>query len=190
MGGQKVYQQRSVSQQQQDFCGQEGKGDHCGKHCWWSSQGGGVGGDEASKTFPCTPPMSALLQECRDLQLRRTVLDVVQQAAVEEGRDRVDGPNVVLVFPPLDEGNEPRRVQVRCVMVGRRLGVFGAHESSVDDASRLEPRLLQAGQRGGPSLGLTLEQQADKVLGGHAHSLKIVLREAEVQAADVQTRLL
>lgn len=75
-------------------------------------------------------------------------------------------------------------------MVGRRLCVFRSHESSVDDASRLEPRLLQAGQRSGPSLGLTLEQQADKVLGGHAHSLEVVLREAEVQTADVQTRLL
>lgn len=38
--------------------------------------------------------------------------DVVEQAAVEERLDGADGPDVVLVFPPLDEGYEPGGVQV------------------------------------------------------------------------------
>lgn len=62
--------------------------------------------------------------------------------------------------------------------------------SSVCHASRLEPGLPQAGRCGGPSLRLALEQQADKVPGSCAHSLEVVLREAEVQATDVQTCLL
>ncbi len=61
---------------------------------------------------------------------------------------------------------------------------------SVYHTSRLEPGLLQAGRRRGPSLRLALEQQADEVSGSCAHTLKVVLGEAEVKATNVQTRLL
>ncbi|TNN79744.1 hypothetical protein EYF80_009977 [Liparis tanakae] len=66
----------------------------------------------------------------------------------------------------------------------------GVASVSVYRTSRLEPRLLQAGRCRGPSLRLALEQQADKVSGRCAHALEVVLREAEVEATDVQTRLL
>lgn len=66
----------------------------------------------------------------------------------------------------------------------------GMSSVSVNHTSRLEPGLLQAGRCRGPSLRLALKQQADKVPGGWAHTLEVVLREAEVQATDVQTCLL
>lgn len=100
---------------------------------------------------------------------------------MEEGLDGVDGSGVVLVFPSLDEGDEPGRVQVRDVLLP------GA---GVGHAARLQPGLQQARRRGGTALRLALQQQAHKVLGGGAHSLEVVVREAEVQAADVETRLL
>lgn len=40
------------------------------------------------------------------------LLDVVKQTAVKEGLNAADGPNIVLVFPSLDEGNEPGGVQM------------------------------------------------------------------------------
>lgn len=50
-----------------------------------------------------------------------TVLsNVVEHAAVKEGLNGAYGSNVVLVFPPLDEGNEPRGVKVCAVMTLRR----------------------------------------------------------------------
>lgn len=64
---------------------------------------------------------------------------------MEEGPDRVYGPNVVLVFPPLNEGNESGCVQMQSVMVGRRVCMFRAYKSSIDHTSGLEPLLLQAG---------------------------------------------
>lgn len=62
--------------------------------------------------------------------------------------------------------------------------------AAVGHGARLQPGLQQARRRGGPALQLALKQQAHKVLSGGAHSLEVVVREAEVQAADVQTRLL
>lgn len=38
--------------------------------------------------------------------------DVVEQAAVEEGLNCVNGSDVVLMFPSFDEGNEPGGVQM------------------------------------------------------------------------------
>lgn len=61
---------------------------------------------------------------------------------------------------------------------------------SADHTSRLEPGLQQTGRCRGPSLRFALEQQADKILGSWANTLEVVLREAEVEATDVQTRLL
>lgn len=39
-------------------------------------------------------------------------LDVVEQAAVKEGLNGVNWSNIILVFPSLDEGNEPGGVQM------------------------------------------------------------------------------
>lgn len=114
------------------------------------------------------------------------LLHVVEQAAVKEGFDSADRPNIVLVFPPLDEGDESGGVQVRGVSTGRwRLRVVQSFP--VYHTSRLEPGLLQTGRRRGPSLRLALKQQTHKVSGSRAHALEVVLREAEVQATDVQT---
>lgn len=44
---------------------------------------------------------------------------VVAEAALEEGLNGAYGPNVVLVFPPLDEGDEPGGVQMCAVMTRR-----------------------------------------------------------------------
>lgn len=41
---------------------------------------------------------------------------LVVKTAVEEGLNGADGPDVVLVFPSLDEGDEPGRVQMCAVM--------------------------------------------------------------------------
>lgn len=38
--------------------------------------------------------------------------DVVEQATLKEGLDGANGPNIVLVFPSLDEGNEPGGIQM------------------------------------------------------------------------------
>lgn len=46
------------------------------------------------------------------VKLRVRLLDVVKQTAVKEGLNAADGPNIVLVFPSLDEGNEPGGVQM------------------------------------------------------------------------------
>lgn len=130
---------------------------------------------------------------CSHLYLATCDSDVVEQAALKEGLNGPNGPNIILVFASLDEGNEPGRVQMCCVMIlRRRLRVIegGMCSFSVYHTSRLEPGLLQAGRRGGPSFWLTLKQQADKVPGSWAHTLEVVLREAEVQATDVQTCLL
>lgn len=40
------------------------------------------------------------------------LLDVVKQTAVKEGLNGANGPNIVLVFPSLDEGNESGGVQM------------------------------------------------------------------------------
>lgn len=40
---------------------------------------------------------------------------MVEQAAVQEGLDGANGAHVVLVLPPLDEGDESGGVQVRVV---------------------------------------------------------------------------
>lgn len=122
------------------------------------------------------------------------LLDVVEQAAVEEGLNGANGPNIVLVFPSLDEGNESGGVQVMILRWGQRWWLCviqgGMADVPVYHTSRLEPGLLQAGRCRGTSLWLALEQQADKVPGSWAHTLEVVLREAEVQATDVETRLL
>lgn len=80
-----------------------------------------------------------------------------------------------------------------CVMILRRwLHVIEAGMSSVSvyHTSRLKPGLLQAGGCGGPSLRVALKQLTNKVPGSWTHTLEVVLREAEVQATDVQTCLL
>lgn len=70
------------------------------------------------------------------------------------------------------------------------MAVLRAGASVVGHTAGLEPGLQQARRRRRPALWLALQQQAHKVLGSGAHSLEVVLWEAEVQAADVQTRLL
>lgn len=114
---------------------------------------------------------------------------MVEQAAVKKGLYGANRPDVVLVFASLDEGDESGGVQMWHVTAGRwRLSV--AEGFSVHRASRLEPGLLQAECRRGPSLRLALQQQAHKVFGGRAHALEVVLWEAEVQTTDVQACLL
>lgn len=120
-------------------------------------------------------------------------LDVVEQPAVKKGLNGGDGPNIVLVFPSLDEGDESGGVQMLMILWQRWwlcMVQGGVTSVSVHHASGLQPGLLQAGPRGGAPLRLALEQQAHKVPGSSAHTLEVVLREAEVKTTDVQTRLL
>lgn len=56
----------------------------------------------------------------REAALVRLPLAVVEKAAVKEGLNGADGPNVVLMLPSLDEGDEPGGVQVGAVETGRR----------------------------------------------------------------------
>lgn len=56
--------------------------------------------------------MQGFLPAAHNVTVTLTVLDMVKQAAVKESRDGVDGPNIVLVFPSLDEGDQPGRVQM------------------------------------------------------------------------------
>lgn len=52
------------------------------------------------------------LPAAHNVTVTLTVLDMVKQAAVKESRDGGDGSNIVLVFPSLDEGDQPGRVQM------------------------------------------------------------------------------
>lgn len=77
------------------------------------------------------------------------------------------------MFPPVDEGDEAGGVQ-----------------EALRSGARLQPRLLQAEPGGGPLARVGPQQQADEVLGRPADALEVIPGEAEVQPADVQTRLL
>lgn len=58
---------------------------------------------------------------------------LVEESAVKEGLDAAHGPNVVLVFPPLDEGDESGGVDAPWVLVLLLVGI-----------PRLQPGLLKA----------------------------------------------
>ena len=174
----------------------EGKGDHCGN----------VAGVPLSNSS--TQQRLLILQSFVDRQeflqvlnkaervadtLLSRELDVVEQPAVKKGLNGGDGPNIVLVFPSLDEGDESGGVQMLMILWQRWwlcMVQGGVTSVSVHHASGLQPGLLQAGPRRGAPLRLALEQQAHKVPGSSAHTLEVVLREAEVKTTDVQTRLL
>ena len=91
---------------------------------------------------------------------------------MDEVPHAADGPCVCLVFPAVDEGDEAGGVQ-----------------ATIGHAT-LQPGLLEAQPGQGPPAGVGPQQQAHKVPGGLAHALEVVPGEAEVQPADVQTRLL
>lgn len=108
---QRVYRQRSVSQQQQDFCGLvREEGIIVDMSLVVLSVDFQQGLTEPRAAMAGIPP-----------GLPGDVLsNVVEQAAVKEGLNGSYGPNVVLVLPPFDEGNEPGGVQVCAVMTRRR----------------------------------------------------------------------
>lgn len=98
--------------------------------------------------------------------------------ALNEAPDPSDGPRVRLMLPPVDEGDEARRVQA-ALRPGPPVPLAG-----------LQPRLLEA-EPGRRSLaGVEAEQQADEVPGPLADPLEVIPGEAEVQPADVQAGLL
>lgn len=95
-------------------------------------------------------------------------------SAGKEGLDATDGPNVVLVLAPVDEGDEPGRVNALCAAI----------------VPRLQPGVLQANGGRGPLGWAALQERAGEVLGCTADAPEVVLREAEVQPADVEAGLL
>ncbi|TNN51040.1 hypothetical protein EYF80_038770 [Liparis tanakae] len=102
----------------------------------------------------------------------------VAQAAAHQPLDVSDGPHVVQLSPPVDERGQSRRVQ-------RRLGVLPAVR-----AAAAHPRVLQAGSGARPLPGILLQRRGHKVPRRLAHIAEVLVREAEVQAADVDAGLL
>lgn len=82
------------------------------------------------------------------------------------------------MFPPVDEGDEARRVQA-ALRPGPPVSLAG-----------LQPRFLEAEPSRRPPAGVGAEEQADEVPGPLADPLEVIPGEAEVQPADVQAGLL
>lgn len=97
------------------------------------------------------------------------------ESTVQEGPYAAEGSEVVLVLAPVDERDETGRVQAFSRAAAR---------------ARLQPGILEAGGGGRPFAGLGTQQKADEVASRLTHALEVVLGEAEVQAADVEARLL
>lgn len=100
---------------------------------------------------------------------------LAKQATMQECLETGHGSQVVLMFPPLYKRDESGSVEASCSR-----GCVG-----------LQPLLLvQANLRRGTSARLALEQDAYQVQRCRTHAAEVVLREAEVQAADVEAGLL
>lgn len=107
--------------------------------------------------------------------LERCISGLAQETAVQKGFKGGYGPQIILVFPALYEGDESWSVEA----------------SWAWRSERLQPgHLPQAYLRGGPSARFTLQQDVDEVPRRLAHAVEIVLWEAVVEAANVQTGLL
>lgn len=98
--------------------------------------------------------------------------------AAHQPLDVGDGPDVVQLPPAVNERGQARRVQ-------RRLGVLPAV-----CAPATHPRVLQAGGGAGPLPGILLQCRGHEIPRRLAHGPEVLVREAEVQAADVDAGLL
>lgn len=102
----------------------------------------------------------------------------VAHAAAHQPFNVGDGPHVVQLSSPVDERGQSRGVQ-------GRLGVL----SAVGPAAA-HPRVLQTGRSARPLPGVLLQHGRHKVPSSLAHIAEVLVWEAEVQSADVDTRLL
>lgn len=101
----------------------------------------------------------------------RPLVDPVDNVALDIG----DRPHVVLVLAALYEARQAGRVQ----------GDLG-----VAAVVGLQPGVLQARGRRGPPAEVFLQGHVDEVSGGVAHAAEVLVREAEVHPAHVDTGLL
>ena len=100
----------------------------------------------------------------------------VSHAAAHQPLDVGDGSSVVQLSSPVNERGQPGRVQ-------RRLGVLPPVRPPTT-----HPRVLQTGSSARPLPGILLQHRGHKIPGRLAHVPEVFVREAEVQAADVDAR--
>lgn len=98
-----------------------------------------------------------------------------------------------LVYPvddvALDVGNGPHVVLMLAAFYEARQAGGVQRDLGVAAVVGLQPRVLQAGGRRGPPPEVFLEDHIDEISGGIAHAAEVLVGEAEVHPAHVDTRL-
>lgn len=115
--------------------------------------------------------------ECWDTQ-SSSESQCVAHAAAHQPLDIGDGPGIVQLPSAIDECGQPRRVQ-------GRLGVLPTM-----CAPATHPRVLQTESSARPLPGILLQHRGHKIPSRLAHIMEVLVRKAEVQAADVDAGFL
>lgn len=102
----------------------------------------------------------------------------VAHAAAHQPFDIRDGPNIMQLSPSVNECGQPCGVQ-------GRLGVLPTVCTPA-----AHPRVLQTGGSARPLPGILLQRRGHKIPRRLAHIVEVFVREAEVQAADVDAGFL
>lgn len=115
--------------------------------------------------------------ECWDTQ-SSSPSQCVAHAAAHQPLDIGDGPGIVQLPSAIDECGQPGRVQ-------GRLGVLPTMR-----APATHPRVLQTESSARPLPGILLQHRGHKIPSRLAHIMEVLVRKAEVQAADVDAGFL